>query len=74
VTVFAGWGWLPFFVLLGFHFIQDRTYMVRGWMHLNGQDNFATGTYAPWSLVITDNTFHLLQIFLVWKYLVPLHI
>ena len=69
VVLFAGWGWIPFLVLLGIHFIQDRTYIVRGWMHLIGQDHFATGTYAPWSMVIVDNTFHVLQIWLVWKFL-----
>lgn len=80
VVLFAGWwnwanwsnwlNWLPFVVLLVIHFIQDRTYLVRNWMHFGGQDHFATGPYAPWSTVIIDNTFHLLQIWLVWKFLV----
>ncbi|MGC1376783.1 MAG: DUF3307 domain-containing protein [Anaerolineales bacterium] len=70
VVLFAGWGWLPFLILLAFHFLQDRTSMVRNWMRLMGQDHFATGPYAPWSMVIIDNTFHLLQIWLVWKFLV----
>ena len=70
VVLFAGWGWIPFLVLFVIHYIQDRTYMVRGWMHIVGQDHFATGPYAPWSMVIIDNTFHLLQIWLVWKFLV----
>jgi hypothetical protein len=69
VVLFTGWGWIPFVVLLAIHFIQDRTYMVRNWMHLVGQDRFAVGAYAPWSMVIVDNTFHLLQIWLVWKFL-----
>jgi hypothetical protein len=70
VVLFAGWGWIPFAVLFTFHFIQDRTYVVRRWMHFLDQDHFATGPYAPWSMVIIDNTFHLLQIWLVWKFLV----
>jgi hypothetical protein len=69
VTIFAGWGWIAFAALLVIHFIQDRTYIVRKWMHVIGQDQFATGNYAPWSMVIIDNTFHLLQIWLVWKFL-----
>jgi hypothetical protein len=69
VVLFAGWGWLPFLFLFVIHFIQDRTYLVREWMHLIGQDHFATGPYAPWSMVIIDNTFHLLQIWLVWKFM-----
>ena len=71
VVLFAGWwNWLPFLGLFAIHFLQDRTYMVRSWMHLIGQDRFATGPYAPWSMVIIDNTFHLLQIWLVWQFLV----
>lgn len=69
VVLFAGWGWIPFLGLLIVHFIQDRTYIVRGWMRLVGQAGFASGPYAPWSAVIIDNTFHLLQIWLVWKFL-----
>lgn len=71
VALFAGWGWGAFIALFIFHFVQDRTYIVRGWMHLAKQDGFATGPYAPWSMVIIDNTFHLLQIWLVAQFLVP---
>ncbi len=71
VVFFAGWGVYAFLALFVVHFVQDRTYIVRGWMHLIGQDHFATGPYAPWSMVIIDNTFHLLQIWLVWRFLVP---
>lgn len=68
VIFFTGWwGWLPFLILFGFHFLQDRTQFVGFWMNLVGQRNFASGPYAPWSMVIIDNTFHLLQIWLVWK-------
>ena len=72
VVLFAGWtsSWIPFLVLLSVHFIQDRTSIVRSWMRVIGQENFATGPYAPWSMVIVDNTFHLLQIWLVWKFLI----
>jgi hypothetical protein len=71
VVLFAGWlSWIPFLVLLAIHFLQDRTYMVRSWMRLTGQEHFIDGDYAPWSIVIVDNTFHLLQIWLVWKFLV----
>ncbi len=72
VTLFAGWGLLPFILLFLFHYIQDRTTLVRQWMRLIGQEGFATGPYAPWSMVIIDNTFHLLQIWLIWKFLIPI--
>ena len=70
VIFFTGWGWVPFLILTAVHFLQDRTYIVRKWMHIIGMDHFATGAYAPWSIVIIDNTFHLVQIWLIWKYLV----
>lgn len=70
VIFFAGWGLIPFLLLFVAHYIQDRTYLVRQWMHLIGQDHFATGPYSPWGMVIIDNTFHLLQIWLIWKFLV----
>ncbi len=67
VVLFAGWGWLAFLILFAIHFTQDRTTLVRKWMKFIGQDHFATGPYAPWSMVIIDNTFHLLQIWAIWK-------
>ncbi len=70
VVFFTGWGFLPFVLLLVAHFIQDRTYLIRDWMHLMGQDRFATGSYSPWGMVIVDNTLHLLQIWLIWKFIV----
>jgi hypothetical protein len=70
VVLFTGWGWPAFLALFALHFVQDRTYVIRNWMRLIGQEGFATGPYAPWSLVIIDNTFHLLQIFIVYKFLV----
>jgi hypothetical protein len=70
VVLFAGWGWIPFAILFALHFIQDHTYIVRKWMHLIGQDRFASGPYAPWSMVFIDNTFHLLQIWLIWKFVI----
>jgi hypothetical protein len=66
VVVFTGWGWMPFLILFAFHFLQDRTGFIRFWMNFNGQSGFATGPLSPWSVVIIDNTFHLLQIWLVW--------
>ncbi len=70
IVFFTGWGWIPFVLLTIIHFIQDRTYLVRKWMHLIGQDHFATGSYAPWSMVIIDNTFHLVEIWFIWKFLI----
>jgi hypothetical protein len=70
VVLFTGWGWIPFVILTATHFLQDRTFLVRKWMNLIGQEHFATGVYAPWSMVIVDNTFHLLEIWAIWKFLI----
>ncbi len=69
VLFFTGWGWQIGLVLFVFHFIQDRTQIINQWMNRFGQKEFANGPFAPWSLVIVDNTFHLLQIWLVWKFM-----
>jgi len=70
VIFFTGWGWIPFVLLFLMHFIQDRTDIVPLWMRWAGQEKFATGALAPWSVILTDNIFHLLQIWLVWKFIV----
>jgi hypothetical protein len=70
IAFFTGWGWLPFLILFGFHFVQDRTNFIRFWMRIAGQEKFATGALSPWSIILTDNIFHFLQIWLVWKFLV----
>ena len=54
-------------LLLVTHFIQDRTDIVRRWMTWNGQDQFATGPCAPWSIIVVDNVWHIVTIFAVWK-------
>jgi hypothetical protein len=69
VMFFTGWGWLPFLILFSLHFLQDRSNFVQYWMRWMGQEKFATGAFAPWSVVLVDNTFHLLQIWLVWKFI-----
>jgi hypothetical protein len=28
-------------------------------MTLNGQESFATGVFAPWSIIVVDNIIHL---------------
>ena len=68
VCLFAGWGWLPALVLFAFHFAQDRTEFIRWWMNL-WQPGFAKPPLAPWSLIVVDNVFHLVQIWLVAEWI-----
>lgn len=59
---------VPMFAILFItHFIQDRTTIIRKWMTLIGQDQFATGALSPWSIVVDDNVWHIVTIFAVWK-------
>lgn len=68
VCLFAGWyQWWVITILFGTHFIQDRTQIIRQWMWLVGQESFAT-KLAPWSIIIVDNVWHILTIWLLWKF------
>lgn len=70
VCLFAGWHqpWV-ITVLFVTHFIQDRTGIIRWWMHIVGQDKFATGICAPWSMIVVDNVWHIVTIWAVWRIL-----
>jgi hypothetical protein len=51
------WAWG---VIFGSHFAFDRFGLAR-WMmvHVTGQRAFATGPLSPWSIIVVDNTWHL---------------
>jgi hypothetical protein len=44
------------------HFPVDRWRLARKFMTFNGQEAFATGLLAPWSVVVVDNTIHLVTL------------
>lgn len=44
------------------HWFIDRFRLARRWMMAIGQKEFATGMYAPWSIVVVDNIMHLLTL------------
>lgn len=79
VSAFAGWytthdGWnivLARFILLVSHFIQDRTQIVRFWMtRINRQPKFVEPPMAPWSIIVVDNVWHIVTIWVVWRFIV----
>lgn len=55
-------------ILFASHYIQDRGCLVRKWMSLAGQDNFASGALSPWSIVVVDNVLHIVTIYAVWHF------
>ena len=68
VCVCAGWtgSVLAGFVLAITHFVQDRTTIIRKWMFFIGQEQFATGPCAPWSMIVVDNVWHIVVITVLW--------
>lgn len=69
VCAFAGW-WSPGVVawLWATHFVQDRTNIIMWWMtKVARQERFATGPCAPWSIIVVDNVWHILAIWVAWR-------
>jgi len=64
VWLFTGWPWWALLVTAVCHFIQDRTSIVRSYMRWMGQESFATGPCAPWSIIAVDNVMHFVQLHL----------
>lgn len=52
--------WLFYLIVFATHFPIDRFRLARRMMTWTGQENFASGPFAPWSVIIVDNTMHLL--------------
>lgn len=61
--------WMPLWGLVACyaaHWPMDRYRLARWWMaQVAGQKEFATGPLAPWSVIVVDNTFHLLTLYLI---------
>jgi hypothetical protein len=58
--------WMPWWglaVCFVAHFVIDRFRLAGRWMrNVSGQAAFATGPLAPWSIIVVDNTFHLITL------------
>ena len=64
IALFTGWHVLPLAVVATTHFAIDRTGVVLGWMKLIGQSRFSEPPMGPWSIVVVDNTMHLLVLYI----------
>ena len=64
VFVFTQWPWWALLITAVCHFVQDRTGVIRWYMRIMGQEKFATGPCSPWSIIVVDNVFHLVQLYL----------
>ncbi len=73
VCAFTGW-WTPIavFILFTTHFIQDRTNIILWWMtKMNRQQEFVNAPYAPWSVIVVDNVWHIVTLWVVWRFAIP---
>lgn len=54
------------------HFIMDRFALARRWMMATEwHRGFATGPLAPWSIVVVDNTVHIVTLYLIAMATIP---
>lgn len=60
------WPWWAYLVIAATHWPVDRFGLAKTWMiHVSRQRNFAEAL-APWSVIVVDNTYHLLCAWAVW--------
>lgn len=60
---FPWWALLVCFLI---HWPIDRFRLARIWMEkISGQKAFANGPFAPWSIIVVDNCFHLETLFVL---------
>ena len=50
------------------HYLIDRTQIVKSYMQVFGQKEFAKPPFAPWSIIVIDNTFHLICNYIALTY------
>lgn len=71
VFAFTGWNWTALLFIFVCHFIQDRTQIIAWWMKLSWkpQIGFMQPPLAPWSLIVVDNVWHIVQLWIAWRFL-----
>lgn len=67
VFLFCFWflPWWAYPVVFLTHWPIDRYRLARKLMLYNGQKEFATGVFAPWSVILVDNILHLIVLFIL---------
>ena len=68
VWFFTGWGWLPCLLVGALHFVQDRTTIIAEFLKSQGREKFMEPPFAPWSLIVVDNVWHMVGIWFVWRF------
>ena len=72
VCAFTGWWALPAIAVLWItHFLQDRTRIILFWMtKINRQAEFTKPPSAPWSIMVVDNVWHIVVLWVVWRFII----
>ena len=60
-------GLVALLVIFGTHFVQDRYRLARRMMTYTGQETFATGSLAPWSVIVVDNVMHVTVLYVLYN-------
>jgi len=63
VWLFTGWPAWALGVVVASHFVVDRTGLVLAFMRVTDHGRFAAPPLGPWSVILTDNIFHLLVLY-----------
>lgn len=58
--IFTGLAWWKLLLIALQHWLQDRTNFVPWSLKFMGRHDFAAQPLAPWSIIVTDNIFHIL--------------
>jgi hypothetical protein len=55
--------WWAYLIIFLTHWPVDRYRWARKFMRWNGQEEFATGVFFPWSIILVDQCMHLAVLF-----------
>lgn len=61
--------WVALLAIYITHYAIDRSQFVSWFMRVTGKSDFSKAPFAPWSIFVVDNTFHLVCNFLALKFL-----
>lgn len=65
LTCFWFLSWWAYLVIFATHWPIDRYRLARLYMKYTNKEEFATGPLAPWSVIVIDNVFHIIVLYVV---------
>ena len=58
------WPWWAILITAAAHFAQDRSKFIDWFFRVTGKEKFGQAPMAPWSVIVVDNSFHLVQLWI----------